>query len=77
MTLSPADLLAKVHCIICGAQIERFRLYCPNRRCPHEYERKLSMARNTRAYREYVEWNSYDLAHVTFEPYQSIDDTPA
>lgn len=64
------------HCLICGKVVDGYRLYCQSRRCFHEYERKIGAFHATKAYREYIFWNNYDLAHITFEHFESIDDQP-
>jgi predicted nucleic acid-binding Zn ribbon protein len=42
------------YCVICGKPIDRFSLYCSNPRCQQQYERKLAIVHNSRAYKFYI-----------------------
>lgn len=63
-------------CLICGNEIIGYRLYCQSRRCFHEYERKMGAYHASKLYRESMYWHTYDLMHITFEHFESIDEYP-
>jgi len=42
------------HCVICGKPIPIYNFYCSNIRCQQQYERKLNIVHNSKAYKFYM-----------------------